>query len=107
MTKPVTNCLLISDFNVKSLAGHLENSSSPPDCGVTQAPFDQVVQLLLQAEHEGWSPPLQSAVIWTRPGRVSPPFARVLAGAAAAENNAMGAAAAFCILLSKVAGRVP
>src|SRR5438046_2923769 len=106
MSKIVTDCLLISDFTVNTLGGHLENAGGSPDCRVEVAPFDQVAQVVLQADHDCWSRKPQFVVLWTRPERVSPSFGRVLAGEAVPEQQILDEVGAFCELVSVLQERV-
>ena len=99
-------CLIISDFTVGSLAGLLENSEMRPECHVVVAPFGQVPQVILQAGHDCWSAQPQVAVVWTRPERVSPSFAKALAGEVALEQQVLNEVEAFCDLVSKLEERV-
>jgi FkbH-like protein len=101
-----TKCLLIADFTAGSLMGLLENSSGLPECSVDASPFDQVAQVILQANHECWSAEPQLAIVWTRPERVSPAFARVLAGETVVEQQVLDEVEAFCELASKLESRV-
>jgi FkbH-like protein len=100
-----TECLIIADFTVGSLAGLLENSASQPDCKVAVAPFDQVAQVILQADDEVWAAKPQVTVVWTRPERISPAYAKVLAGENIAEQDVLDDVNAFCELISKLEGR--
>lgn len=102
MSKKLTECLVIADFTVAGLAGLLENSVAAPDCRVKVAPFDQVAQVMLQADHECWSPQPEVVVVWTRPERVSPSFASLLAGESVSEQRILEEVDGFCDLLSRI-----
>ena len=106
MSNSRIECLLVSDFTAGSLAGLIENSSAAPDCRVAVAPFDQVAQVFLQADHESWAQKPQVVVVWTRPERVSPTFAKSLAGETVSEEQVLAEVEAFCELLSQAQDRI-
>ncbi len=106
MTASITKCLLLSDFTINGLRGHLENSSASPKCEVTEAPFDQVAQVILQHDHHCWSTKPDCAVLWTRPERIGSCFAKVLMGEDVSEEQVLADVDAFCDLVAKLEGRV-
>jgi FkbH-like protein len=106
MSNNRNECLLISDFTASSLAGLMENSSAAPECHVATAPFDQVAQVLLQADHESWAGRPQSVVLWTRPERVSPSFAKSLAGELISEQQVLAEVDALCDLIAGIQERI-
>jgi len=71
-------CLLIADSTIDSLAGLLGNNPSAPLVEPVLAPFDQVVPTLIDPNLDCWQHPPDSALIWTRPERVSDAFARLM-----------------------------
>ena len=78
MIDGTVHCLLISDFTVNGLAPFLATAVDPPSIKCTVAPFDQVVQVLLDSTASCWTPTPELAVVWTRPQRVVTGFARLL-----------------------------
>src|SRR5205814_2371216 len=64
--------LLIADFIINELASHLA-----PDIDSVVAPFDQVVQTLMNLPAHG----CDAAVVWTRPERAVPAFGEKARGA--------------------------
>ena len=83
-------CLLVSDFNVKTLGAYLGNADEEPGIDVVEAPYGQVIPVLLDASLECWQAPVECAVVWTRPEAVIPAFKDVLdfKGATAETLNA-------------------
>ncbi len=75
--------LLISDFNSGNLAAFLRNDDATPALEVREAPYDQVLPILAEADHPCWAEGSQGVVVWTRPEGVSPTFAGILRGQAA------------------------
>lgn len=73
-------CLLLADFNGGNLAAYLRNDTAAPQVAVVEAPYDQVIPILADAEHASWTQGAQSAVVWTRPEAVSSTFAGLLRG---------------------------
>lgn len=73
---PVRRCLLVSDFTTGTFAGYLANHEGPLRLEVASAPFGQVMQVLAEAETAREHDAL---VVWTRPDRVIPSFARAMA----------------------------
>jgi FkbH-like protein len=73
---PTLHGHLIADFTVDELVQELLTVDVHPAVGATVAPFDQVTQMLLAP-----APPDAGdfAVVWTRPERAVPSFAKLLA----------------------------
>jgi FkbH-like protein len=74
MSEPVSKCLLISDFNVSTLAGILLNDGEAPAIETIVAPFGQVIPTLMQKDRECWQRQPDFAVAWTRPESVIESF---------------------------------
>ena len=74
------SCLLVSDFNLKTLGAYLANADEEPGFDVVEAPYGHVVPVLLDASLECWSPSarVDCVVVWTRPEAVIPAFKDVL-----------------------------
>ena len=70
--------LLVSDFNVQSLANYLENADEPPPFDITISPFGQVQRTLL--DDAAWSPKPDCAVVWTQAHRVVTAFRELVEG---------------------------
>ena len=62
-------------FTIDNLAAYLNADRNLPAVGSTTAPFDQVVQVLLDENMECWRKKRDFMVVWTRPERVSTSFA--------------------------------
>ncbi|MBT8423042.1 MAG: HAD-IIIC family phosphatase [Gammaproteobacteria bacterium] len=78
-----TTCLLISDFNAGNLKSYLETDSGTLSPGsqalrVVMPDYGQVMQTLLDAEHECWQEQPEITVIWTRPEAVVASFTKIL-----------------------------
>jgi FkbH-like protein len=71
-------CLLVSDFNVKTLGALLANAEEEPGFEVVEAPYGQVVPVLIGGHEECWRKSIEVAVVWTRPEAVIPSFRDVL-----------------------------
>jgi len=102
--------VLISDFNVASLRGFLENDDAPPPVQVTVAPFGDVGATLLDPAHPALAGGADAAVVWTRPEGVIPSFGDVLAGrdtALARVERVLDDVDAFAARLVAFAARVP
>jgi FkbH-like protein len=78
VSESVYKCLLISDFNVSTLAGILRNDGEAPAVEPIVAPFGQVIPTLLQKDPEYWGCQPDFAVIWTRPESVINSFGLAL-----------------------------
>lgn len=98
-------CLLLSDFNVSGLRGLLAYDRSPPPVDVTQGPFGQVTELLVDAAHPCWATEPDAALVWTQPQAVIEPFARLLAGGDATAEQLVAEVDRYADLLGKVVGR--
>ncbi|MCA9408515.1 MAG: HAD-IIIC family phosphatase [Candidatus Omnitrophica bacterium] len=70
--------LIISDFNADVLSGHLNNEASQPCIQAANAPFGQVIPILLDSENSAWESAGDFTVIWTQPESVSETFKRAL-----------------------------
>lgn len=69
--------LLISDFNLSTLAGYLDNDPHPPALHTSQAPFGQALPLLLDAGQTLWNE-ADFAILWTQPQAVIESFRHAL-----------------------------
>ncbi len=78
MADSTFKCLVISDFNIDLLAGSLKNDDSDPKVEATVAPFGNVMQLLMDKDHDCWREQFDFAVVWTRPQAVIESFNRIL-----------------------------
>jgi FkbH-like protein len=70
--------LLISDFTIDGLVPFLAAESESPSFKCEVAPFDQVMQLLLDEKADCWRLKPEVAVVWTRPQAAIKSFARLL-----------------------------
>jgi FkbH-like protein len=96
--------IVLADFTANDLARALEKDDAlGPSIEAEVAPFDQVVQTLLQLSQPR-SKPYDFAFVWTRPERVSPTFAKLLHGEVAPLDAILSEVDAFADVLGKVAG---
>jgi FkbH-like protein len=97
------SALLLADFTIDELAEHL---AGPEHDGLAVraeiAPFDQVVPTLMDLGRRETKPDL--ALVWTRPGQVSPAFREVLLGGAADVDAIMADVDAFAATLKASRG---
>jgi FkbH-like protein len=73
-------CLTIADFNIGNFNGYLANDTQWPEVEPIEAPYGQVIQLLLETEQHGWEQQPDFVVVWTRPETVSSAFKNLLDG---------------------------
>jgi FkbH-like protein len=73
MSESVCKCILISDFNINSLAGILGNGGEYPTDAIV-APFAQVIPTLMQRDLPCWQSNPDVAIVWTRPESVIESF---------------------------------
>ena len=101
-----TRGVIVSDFNASNLAGILANDAEPPDVAVSEAPFGQVDQVLLDPEHPIWAGETDFAVVWTRPEAVLPTFRKARAMEAATTDSLANEVDAFADRVASLRGRV-
>lgn len=74
-------CALLADFNAGNLSGYLANDPAEPGVETVEAPYGQVLAVLLDERAAVWSgEPPDAVVAWTRPEGVSESFGAVLDG---------------------------
>jgi FkbH-like protein len=59
--------ILISDFNISNFQAYLKVDESLPQMDVCSVPFGQVIQCLVDKNHEVWNIQYDIAIIWTQP----------------------------------------
>ena len=70
--------LLISDFNVNSFSGYLENDISLPRIISVVAPYGQVAPILTEENLKCWDGDYDFVIVWTQPEKVIETFNKVL-----------------------------
>ena len=70
--------LIIADFNADPLARYLLSQPFSPGFEVATAPYGQVMQILMDHQHELWNDHYDILFIWTRPQSVSVEFNHLL-----------------------------
>ena len=70
MNKVNYKCLLISSFNTSNFAGCMDNDPEQPHMETIQAPYGQVVPVLMQSNQQVWETDPEFVVVWTQPGDV-------------------------------------
>lgn len=106
MAEKQTSCLLISDFNVGNLRGLLVNDQTPPVVDVIMGPYGQVMELLIDLEHDCWRDKPDIAVVWTQPHAVIEPFARLLSFADVPLEELLADVDRYADRVSAITGRV-
>jgi predicted enzyme involved in methoxymalonyl-ACP biosynthesis len=76
--KQLQNLLLVGDTTLDRFARQLEANQDGPSLKAFAAPFGQIYQILLDAEHDVWSSDPDVLVIWTAPEITLPSFAEAL-----------------------------
>src|SRR6266568_2640648 len=76
--RTATKVLLLSDFNLGSLAGYLENAHEGPAIATTIAPFAELGTVLHNPDHEVWSKTHDALLIWTTPSSAIASFQAAL-----------------------------
>lgn len=80
MSESSRRCVLISDFNIGTLAGCLPNEPELEDIKVDLAPFGQVTSALINDQSDLWHTPPELTIVWTRPEGVIDAFRDLLGG---------------------------
>ena len=70
--------LVLSDFNVETFVGYLNNSEDSPKVRGVSAPFGQVLEVLINEKAECWKNDLDLVIVWTQPQGVIQAFKRFL-----------------------------
>lgn len=99
-------CILISDFTIDSLGGYLSNRDAPPAVECMIAPFDQVVQVLMDVSMECWQKNPDMAVVWTRPQGAVPSFNQVINFEGASTDQILREVDDYSALLAGIRDRV-
>jgi FkbH-like protein len=98
--------LLISDFTIDGLVPFLAAESESPSFKCEVAPFDQVMQLLLDEQADAWRLKPEIAVVWTRPQAAIKSFARLLNVEQVATDEILAEVDRFAACLCDAARRV-
>ena len=107
MAADVQHGLLISDFNIRNLAGFLNNSPAEPPVKAVAAPFGQVVQLFSDQQHEIWQKHYEFIVAWTTPEGAAPLFRNVLNYEQVDEQALLAQVDEYSELLLRAADKAP
>ncbi|ETX01460.1 MAG: hypothetical protein ETSY1_07335 [Candidatus Entotheonella factor] len=70
--------LLISDFNLESFSGYLNNDEESPHLETMATPYSQVMQVLMSDQSTHWASCPDFALLWTRPESVIESFNQLL-----------------------------
>jgi HAD superfamily phosphatase (TIGR01681 family) len=100
-----SRCVLLSDFNVRNLAGYLRRDAALSNWDVQETDFGQVMPLLLDATHEVWQRPGDLAVVWTLP-QVLQSYEELLDGHGAGLDRILSEVDDFAGLVAGLATRV-
>jgi FkbH-like protein len=99
----IVRTLLVSDFNIQTLANYLESSDERPPIDVTLGPFGQVQHALMDAAL--FDPVPHCTVVWTQPHRVVTGFRDLVEGHAVSRAEIDRQVADYADLLAAVAER--
>ena len=100
VSTPALHGYLIADFTIDELVTELLKTDVHPGVGSTVAPFDQVPQMLMGPAPAGAG---DFAVVWTRPERAVPSFARLLAFESISAETWRSEVDDFCALIEGAA----
>ncbi|MBN2411419.1 HAD-IIIC family phosphatase [candidate division KSB1 bacterium] len=98
--------ILLSDFNIQNLAGYLNNNPDEPGVEVKEAPFGQVIPLLVDPNAEIWQKNYDFAVIWTQPESVVPSFQKALNFESVNMTTILGQVDEYTLLLKNIRDKV-
>jgi FkbH-like protein len=99
-------CLLIADFTIDGFAGYLNNDEDFPTVESVVAPFDQVIQVLMDSDLECWKTRPDFAVVWTRPESVVRSFNQVLGYETVPTSQILEEVDEYASLLAGMSARV-
>lgn len=99
------NLLLISDFNIEVLRGHVKNDEQLPLLDSPLTPFGQVFQVLLNPGLPVWSPSPDYTLVWTRPESVLPSFEAALNLQQVSVNSLIEEVDQFCDAVGDMSSR--
>ncbi|MEO5369545.1 MAG: HAD-IIIC family phosphatase [Magnetococcus sp. DMHC-1] len=97
--------LILADFTIDPLADRLNNRPGLPGFQARVGPFDQVMPLLLDAQHPVWQPQPDLLILWTRPERAVPEYGRFRDGLEIGEQAVLDGVNRFADLIRQAAGR--
>jgi FkbH-like protein len=106
MPKPTHTCLLISDFTMEPMADFLRRGKSCLRIDPVVAPFNQVIQILVDSKAPCWETNPDFAVVWTQPGPIIPPFDRLRQFEQVPLNTILSSVDRFCELIMGVRKRL-
>jgi len=108
--EPIRRVLLAGDTTLDPLGRLLERGQDPPRLQTSAAPYGQVYQILLDANHPAWAFEPDVLVIWTAPQLTLPSMEKLLsfeAGSAMeAYEAALREAEQFAVAVVQAASRV-
>jgi FkbH-like protein len=99
-------CVCLSDFNVSNLSAYLADRIDAPSVRTVPTEYGQVISYLLDEQAECWQGKPHAAVVWTRPGAISPNFTRLMQREAATTDAVLADVDEYVDLLSRIQGRV-
>jgi FkbH-like protein len=106
----VRKVLLVGDTTLDPLGRMLERSAELPRLEVSVAPYGQIYQTLLDANHPAWAAEPGILVVWTTPELTLPSFAKLLRfdfqSAATEFDAALGEVEQYAEAVLKAATRV-
>ena len=98
--------MLISDFTMEPMAVFLRRGKSGLRIDPVVAPFNQVMQVLVDSRALCWETNPDFAVVWTQPGSIIPPFDRLRQYEQVPLNTILSIVDRFCELIMGVSKRL-
>jgi len=96
----------IADFNADTFGGYLRNDAQQPTVDTVDTPFGQVMQLLMDPQHDVWQHQPDFAVVWTQPQGVIESFNGVLAYDSVPEETLLAEVDQFAAMILTMSQRV-
>jgi FkbH-like protein len=93
--------ILISDFNMSNFGAYLRNDSHSPALEITEAPYGQVYQVLMNRDLDCWAERHDFAIVWIQPERVFPSFQKLLNHEGTSVERTIEEVDEFCKLLNQ------
>lgn len=106
MVRERYSAVLVSDFNLANFATALINDSESPGISPVEAPFGQVLPVLLDSSLQCWKHSPDLAIVWTQPHGVVKGFGDLLQGESVALDDIMSGVDTYAEALFKMSRKV-
>ncbi|ALA44191.1 MULTISPECIES: HAD-IIIC family phosphatase [Paenibacillus] len=97
--------LILSDSNLNPMVRFLEGSYQDLTLEVTEAPYNQVNQVLMNSDHSVWSEKKDMLLLWTSPEKVIPSFNKLLEYKEINIGDVLNEVDQFCELIIRAEGK--